>query len=82
MLSQICLSVVCRPNVRAPYSGGLTFRGFFHYRIRQLTHQKLRRSSKVITPSEQISLTGVWMCDSSKVANLLYHQVTFGYLIS
>ena len=29
MLSQICLSVVC--DVRAPYTGGLTFRGYFHH---------------------------------------------------
>ena len=61
----VCLSsvvsVVC--DVRATYSGGLTFRGYFEpyfsLAIRQLTHQKSRRSSKGITPSEQISLTGV-----------------------
>jgi len=66
----VCLSVVC--DVRAPYLGGLTFRDYFapycSLAIRQLTHQKSRRSFKGITPSEQISLTGVWLCDSSKVA--------------
>ena len=66
----LCLSVVC--DVRAPYSRVLTFRKYFapycSLAIRQLTHQKSRRSSKGITPSEQISLTGVWLCDSSKVA--------------
>jgi len=42
--------------VRAPYSGGLTFREYFappycSLAIRQLTHQKSRISSKGITPN-------------------------------
>jgi len=37
--------------------------------IRQLTHQKSRRSPKGIILSEQISLTGVWLCDSSNITN-------------
>jgi len=57
------------------------FTPFCNLAIRQLTHQKSGRSSKGITPSEQISLTGVWLCNSSKVAEPP-HIVTFGYLIS
>jgi len=51
-------SVTCM-GLRASYSG-VTFRGYFapycSLAIRQLTHQKSRRSSNGITPSEQISL--------------------------
>ena len=54
----VCLSsvvsVVC--DVRAPYSGGLTFWGYFapycSLAIRQLTHQKSRRSSEWIILAE------------------------------
>ena len=51
----VCPSVVC--DVRASYSWGLTFRGYF-CTIRQLTHQKSRRSSKGITPSERVKQEG------------------------
>jgi len=68
MANPSVVSVVC--DVRALYSGGLTFWGYFApycSQLRQLTHQKSRRSSKGITLSELISLIGVWLCDSSKV---------------
>jgi len=71
---QIRLSV-CRLWRACTILSGFNFSGIFLYHIvamaiRQLTHQKSRRSSKGITPYEQISLTGVMLCDSSKVANL------------
>ena len=70
MAWQIRLSV-CR--LRAPYSGGLTFRGYFapycSLAIRQLTDQKSRRSSKGITPSESVKQEGV-----VKQVNLAYRR--------
>jgi len=57
----IChLSVVC--DVRVPYSWD-NFASFCH----PATHPpKITNIVQGITSSEQISLTGVWLCDSSK----------------
>jgi len=69
MLWKIRPSVVC--DMRHPTQGRFNFSGIFLHHsvaIQQLTHQKSRRSSKGITSSEQISLTGVWLWDSSKIA--------------
>jgi len=71
MAWQIRLSVVC--DVRAPYSRSLPFRGYFYLAIRQLIHQKSRRSSKEIIPSERIKQEGgghVWL--SHLVMSFLY----------
>jgi len=58
-----CLSSVTCVQRRAPYSGGLTFRGYFcttvvcSLAIRQLTHQRSRRLyewSEWIIPAEEV----------------------------
>jgi len=80
MANPSCLSVV--GDVRAPYSGGLTFRGYFasycSLAIRQLTHQKSRISSKGITPSERVKQEGGGQTGESGISP---HIVTFGCLI-
>ena len=60
-------------DVRAPYSGGLTFRGFLHHTVVDHTATNPPKITKIVQgdrPSEQISLTGVWLCDSS-----MYNQI-------
>jgi len=66
---------VCRPWRACTLLRGFNFSGTFLHHIvawpfgNSLTHSpKSRRSSNGITPYDQISLTGVWLCDSSKLA--------------
>jgi len=52
------LSVVC--DVRAPYSGGLTFRGYFapycSLAIRQLIHQKITKIVRANLPNRRAAV--------------------------
>jgi len=66
MLWKIRPSVVC--DVRAPYSEGLTFRYFAAYPAAY--PPKITKIVQGDHPSEQISLTGMWLWDKEKTKSL------------
>ena len=86
MLSHIAYPSVCCLWRACTLLGGFNFSGIFLHHIRQLAHQKWQRSSKgdhllrANLPNRRVAVHLFKVSQTSVTG--LYHQVTFGYLIS